>query len=90
MKLIATIRSYFRAFSTRGLYLVAVGLIPIFFSLFFILYLHIAPSGAPYGALWLSRSFAFWVDSIGLSLLLLIGGAAILDYAEKHDPPKTE
>lgn len=89
MKLINAIHTYFRTFSVRGAYLVAIGLIPIFFALAFILYSHIAPVGAAYGALWLSRSFAFWVDSIGLSILLLVGGAAILDYAEKHDPPAT-
>lgn len=86
MKLVTAVKAYFRTFSVRGTYLIAIGLIPILFALVFILYTHIAPQDAPYGALWLSRSFAFWVDSVGLSLLLLIGGAVILDYAEKHDP----
>ena len=87
MKPFTAIKHYLRAFSVRGTYLIAIGLIPILISLIFILYSHIAPEGAAYGTLWLSRSFAFWVDSIGVSILLLIGGAAILDYAEKHDPP---
>ena len=90
MKLLSAIRTYCRAFSARGTYLVAIGLVPIFLALAFVLCSHIAPTGAAYGPLWLARSYAFWVDSIGLSLLLLVGGAAILDYAEKHDPPKTE
>lgn len=87
MKLLAVIRTYFRTFSVRSTYLVAIGLIPIFSALIFVLYTHMAPAGAAFGAPWLARSFSFWVDSVGLSLLLLIGGAAILDYAEKHDPP---
>ena len=87
MKLLTAVRTYFRAFSVRGTYLVAIGLIPIFLALTFVLYSHMAPAGAPYGSLWLCRSFAFWVDSVGISILLLIGGAAVLDYAEKHDPP---
>ena len=88
MKFIASIRTYFRTFSARGITLIAIGLIPILCALAFVLYSHLAPQGAPYGAVWLSRSFAFWVDSIGLSILLLVGGAAVLDYAEKHDPPQ--
>lgn len=87
MKLFAKARAYLCAFSARGTRLIAIGLIPILFALVFILYSHIAPESA-YGAPWLSRSFAFWVDSIGMSFLLLCGGAAILDYAEKHDPPR--
>ena len=86
MKLFSAARSYLCAFSARGVRLIAIGLIPIFSALAFILYAHIAPESA-YGAPWLSRSFAFWVDSVGMSLLLLCGGAAVLDYAEKHDPP---
>ena len=96
MKLFTAARTYLCAFSARGARLIAIGLIPIFFALGlipiffalgFVLYSHIAPESA-YGAPWLSRSFAFWVDSIGMSILLLCGGAAVLDYAEKHDPPK--
>ena len=88
MKPFTAIKSYLRAFSVRGTYLIAIGLIPILFSLIFILYAHTAPEGAAYGPLWLARAYAFWVDSIGLSILLLIGGAIVLDCAEKEGTPR--
>lgn len=86
MKLLTVLRTYFGGLSDRSIRLLAAGLLPIFLALAFILAAMGAPPGFAYGEAWLSRSFAFWVDSIGISLLLLVSGAALLDYAEKHDP----
>ena len=86
MRIFSAIRTYLGNLTERSVRLLAVGLLPIFLALAFILYARNAPESFAYGAAWLSRSFAFWVDSIGVSLLLLGVGVAILDYAEKHDP----
>ena len=85
MKLWAALCRYTAAMTPRSIYLLAVGLLPIFLSLAFLALAVAAPEGARFGALWLSRYFAFWVDSVGLSLLLLTGGVFLLDYAEKRD-----
>ena len=86
MKLVAYLRTYLAGFSWRATRLLAAGLVPVFAALVFLLLSPLDPA-ARYGALWQARSFAFWVDSVGASLLLLIGGAVLLYYAEKHDPP---
>lgn len=80
------IRTYLSEFSPRATRLLAIGLIPLFSALAYLLLSRLDPN-ARYGVLWQARAFAFWVDSLGISFLLLLGGAAILDYAEKHDPP---
>ena len=85
MQLFAAIRTYLSRLGAHPVRLLAAGLLPIFLALAFILFARNAPEGFAYGEAWLSRSFAFWVDSIGVSLLLLVAGVAILDYAEKHD-----
>lgn len=87
MKLISLFRAYITALGRRAVTLLTVGLIPIFMALLLLVIAHISPESFPEGTLWLTRAFALWADSIGLSLLLLIGGAALLDYAEKHDTP---
>ena len=86
MKLLSLLRVYLSTLTARSLTLLAVGLIPIFLALGFLVLAHSAPPDFPYGEAWLSRSFAFWVDSVGISILLLLAGVALLDYAEKHDP----
>ncbi len=86
MKLITYLRTYLTGFSPRATRLLAAGLVPVFLSLVFLLLSPLDPA-ARYGALWQARSFAFWVDSVGAALLLLVGGVFLLDYAEKHDPP---
>ena len=86
MKLIPYLRTYLTEFSPRATRLLAVGLWPIFCALAFLLLSPLDPA-ARYGALWQARSFAFWVDSVGASFLLLVGGVFLLDYAEKQDPP---
>lgn len=85
MKPFSPLRTYLSALGKRCITLLAAGLIPIFLALLFLVIAHLAPTGSSYGTLWLERAFALWVDSVGLSLLLLVGGAALLDYAEKHD-----
>lgn len=85
MQLLTVIRTYLSELGERPIRLLAAGLLPIFLSLAFVLLARSAPEGFAYGEAWLSRSFAFWVDSIGVSILLLLSGVAILDYAEKHD-----
>ena len=84
MRLLLSVRTYFEGLTTRSVRLLTLGLIPIFLALGFLVYARLTP-GFTYGALWLTRAFAFWVDSIGVSLLLLVGGTALLDYAEKKD-----
>ncbi len=86
MRLLTLIRTYLGNLTERSIRLLAAGLLPIFLALAFILLAENAPDGFAYGEAWLSRSFAFWVDSIGVSLLLLVAGVAVLDYAEKNDP----
>lgn len=85
MRLLTAIRTYLTGLGERPVRLLAAGLLPIFLALAFVLLAENAPAGFAYGEAWLSRSFAFWVDSIGVSLLLLASGVALLDYAEKHD-----
>ncbi len=85
MKQKSFLLTYLASLSEHSVRLLAVGLIPIFLALAFLLYAHNAPPSFPYGSLWLARSFAFWVDSVGISLLLLMGGVFVLDYSEKHD-----
>ena len=84
------IRTYLAAFTPRATRLLAVGLIPIFLGLGFILLAHYAPIGATYGRPWLVRAYAVWVDSIGASILLLAGGAALLDHTERSEGQSTE
>ena len=85
MSFIRTLRQYLEGLSAHSVRLLAAGLLPVFFALGFILFAENAPSGSLFGETWLQKAFALWVDSIGVSLLLLVGGAALLDYAEKHD-----
>lgn len=87
MRLLLSVRTYFERMTPRSVALLAVGLVPIFLALGFLVYARLAP-GFHYGALWLTRAFAFWVDSVGISLLLLLGGVALLSYAEKKDGEK--
>ncbi|MBO7293420.1 MAG: hypothetical protein J6V07_05750 [Clostridia bacterium] len=87
MRLLLSVRTYFERLTPRSVRLLTVGLIPIFIALGFLLYARLTPD-FHYGALWLARAFAFWVDSVGVSLLLLIGGVALLSYAEKKDAEK--
>ena len=87
MKLIPYLRTYLTGFSPRATRLLAAGLLPVYLALGFLLLAPLDPA-ARYGALWQERSFAFWVDSVGASLMLLVGGVLLLDYAEKHDPPR--
>ncbi|MBO7293290.1 MAG: hypothetical protein J6V07_05090 [Clostridia bacterium] len=84
MRLLLSVRTYFEGLTPRSVRLLFLGLIPIFIALGFLVSARLTP-GFPYGALWLTRAFAFWVDSVGVSLLLLIGGVALLSYAEKKD-----
>ena len=86
MKLYSAIRTYLSSLSARSMTLLAAGLVPIFLALGFLVFAHNAPADFPYGEDWLIRTFAFWVDSVGISILLLLSGVALLDYAEKHDP----
>ena len=81
---LAPLRAYLTALTPRAVRLLALGLIPIFLTLGFLLLIRYIPLGG-YGAAWLSRSFAFWADSVGMSILLLVGGAALLDYSERHE-----
>ena len=76
--------TYLAAFTPRAVRLLGAGLIPIFLALGFLLLVRYVPVGG-YGAGWLSRSFAFWADSVGMAILLLLGGAALLDYTERHE-----
>ena len=85
MKPIAFLSSYYTAFSPRALRLLLLGLVPLYAALGFLVALTAGATVGGYNALWLSTHFAFWVDSFGISLLLLVIGAGILDYAEKHD-----
>lgn len=84
MRLLLSVRTYFEKLTPRSVRLLTLGLIPIFLALGFLVYARLTPDFR-YGALWLSRSFAFWVDSVGVSLLLLLGGVALLSYAERRD-----
>ena len=87
MKLLLSIRTYLAGLTPRSVKLLALGLVPIFPALGFLVYARLTP-GFHYGAQWLSRAFAFWVDSVGISLLLLLGGVALLSYAERKDGEK--
>ena len=89
MKPIRYFFTYLAGFTPRATRLLAAGLLPLFVALIYLLLTPLDPA-ARYGALWQARAFAFWVDSVGISFLLLIGGAFLLDYAERHDPPAKE
>ena len=86
MKLFSAVYTYLSSLTSRSITLLGAGLIPIFLALGFLVFAHNAPPDFRYGEAWLARSFAFWVDSVGISILLLLAGVALLDYAEKHDP----
>ena len=87
MKLKTRVREYLSTFSPRAVLLLLIGLVPLYAALGFLLAVRLLPGGAfGYDVLWLHTRFAFWVDSFGLSFLLLIAGAVILDYAERRDP----
>ena len=67
--------------------ILAVGIVPIFLALVYIGYARFfAPAGYAFGAEWQMRYQGFLYDSVGLSFLLLFGGAAVREYAERHDP----
>ena len=86
MKLYVAVRSYFAAFSKTAVRLLLLGMVPLYAALGFLLFLRFggtAPGG--YDLLWMQNNFAYWVDSFGVSLLLLLAGAAVYDYAEKYD-----
>ncbi|MBQ2719386.1 MAG: hypothetical protein IJF73_04895 [Clostridia bacterium] len=85
MRPIAFLSAYYAAFSPRALRLLLLGLAPLYAALAFLVTLAAGGTLFGYDALWLSTHAAFWVDSFGVSLLLLLLGAGILDYAEKHD-----
>ena len=85
MKPLARLSAYYAAFSPRALRLLLLGLVPLYAALGFLVALSAGATVGGYDALWLSTHAAFWIDSFGLSLLLLVLGAATLDYAEKHD-----
>ena len=84
MRLLLSFRTYLQGLTPRSVSLLAIGLVPIFLALGFLLYARLTPD-FHYGALWLTRAFAFWVDSVGVSLLLLLCGVALLSYAERKD-----
>lgn len=86
MRILSHLGTYLSGFSARATRLLGLGLIPLFCALAFLLLAPLDPA-ARYGALWQARSFAYWVDSVGISFLLLIGGVFVLDYAERNDPP---
>ena len=85
MKIYTAIRTYFTAFSATATRLILFGMIPLTLALGFLLFLTLGGRVGVYDLVWMRNNFAFWVDSFGLSLLLLLGGAMIYDYAEKHD-----
>ena len=81
MKPVRILLTYLSSLTDASVRLLAVGLLPILLALAFVLAAVLSPSSS----VWLMKSFAFWVDSIGVSFLLLLAGVALLDYAEKHD-----
>lgn len=86
MKPIVALRRYFGSFSPRAARLLLLGLLPVLAVLFYLSYLFfLSPGLLPVGAA-RYRFFSLAVDSVGISLLLLLCGGAIFDYAEKHDP----
>ncbi len=85
MKILHALYRYAAGMTPRSVRLLAAGLLPIFLSLAFLAIASAAPEGARFGTAWLSRHFAFWVDSVGVSLLLLVSGVLLLDHAEKRD-----
>ncbi len=85
MKLCAAIRSYISAFSPGALRLLLFGMIPLYAALGFLLVLAFGGTAGGYDLFWMRSNFAYWVDSFGVSFLLLVGGAMVYDYAEKYD-----
>ena len=85
MKLLFALSRFASGMTPRSVRLLAVGLLPIFLALAFLALAYAAPEGARYGTAWLSRYYAFWVDSVGVSILLLAAGVLLLDHAEKRD-----
>ena len=85
MKLLLALSRFATGMTPLSVRLLAAGLLPIFLSLAFLALAYAAPEGARYGTAWLSRYYAFWVDSVGVSILLLASGVFLLDHAEKRD-----
>ena len=86
MRLKTRILAYYRSFSPRAVLLMAIGLIPLSIALAFLLCVKYIPAGVHgYDTVWLRQYYSFWVDSFGLSYLILIGGVVLLDYAERYD-----
>ncbi len=85
MKLYTAVRTYLTAFSPTAVRLLLWGMVPLYAALGFLLFLRFGGVVGGYDLLWMRDHFAFWVDSFGVSVLLLVGGAALYDYAEKYD-----
>ncbi len=85
MRMLSSLSRFFAGMTPRAVRLLAIGLLPIFLSLAFLALASAAPEGARFGTAWLSRYFAFWVDQVGVSILLLIAGVLLLNHAEKRD-----
>ncbi len=86
MKPFYILRDYWRKLSPRAVRLLLIGLIPILTALLFLLYaLFLSPVDFSFDGAWFSRNFAYVTDTVSISLLLLIGGCALLDFSEKHD-----
>ncbi len=82
MRFFSPLRDFCRHPTRRALTTLLLGVIPLLFALFYLLYTGLT-AGDEY-LLWL-HLLPGALDSVAISLLLLLGGAFLLDYSEKTD-----
>lgn len=82
MRFLSPLQDFYRHPTKRALYTLLLGLLPFLAALFFLVYTGLTAGGGY--LLWL-HLLPGALDSLAISLLLLLGGSFLLDYSEKTD-----